>query len=622
MVRQRVSGLLVRKPILWVSLLAGLFTLLTWPGTQLAPQAGLDQSWQAGLAMALEKHLAWGPRIDFTYGPLGFLVVPELYYHLTATLSLAYLACSRWLLYALLLGECRRKLPPLPAAAATFVVGATTIAIVDGADLLMACALLIYVAWTHARSGRAVLLGQIALPALAGFGLLVKFSVGLLAACLVVALLLQSQHWRKATAVAAGSFAASVLFFWLATGNSPANLYQYLKMSFNVASGYSGAMSLEVGRTDEWVYALLFILALALLLRWASPTQELRRPFALWLAYAAFAWIALKEGFVRHDGHDLEFFGLMSVALLSVPWHSLTYIRRLLPISALACLLTWTAAASVPSNVVSLATGVHSFASETEAALGATGTAIMTSAQRALVANYALPSAMLAKISGQTVAVEPYENTVAWAYPHMRWDPEPVLQQYSAYTSSLDQLNTQFLVSRHAPRFILAQPVVTYEGIDQDPYFESPSADVQTVCHYVQVIASGQWQLLRHSASRCGAPRPLSTVHASFGSSIQVPKAPRNSIVVATFTGVGTSLIYKVENLILKARAIQMTSNVGSYRFIAATAGQEHIMSAPSNLGYDAEYAPPQITDFALYERDLTTNGGRYTVHFYAIALV
>jgi hypothetical protein len=55
---------------------AVLLTIVSWPVTDLIPKAGLDPSWEGGLAMAFVQRLHWGPNVDFTYGPLGFLTVP------------------------------------------------------------------------------------------------------------------------------------------------------------------------------------------------------------------------------------------------------------------------------------------------------------------------------------------------------------------------------------------------------------------------------------------------------------------------------------------------------------------------------------------------------------------
>src|SRR5450755_3306571 len=46
-------------------------TALTWPVTSVTPSAGLDNSWQAGLSLALARGLVFGRQVVFTYGPLG-----------------------------------------------------------------------------------------------------------------------------------------------------------------------------------------------------------------------------------------------------------------------------------------------------------------------------------------------------------------------------------------------------------------------------------------------------------------------------------------------------------------------------------------------------------------------
>ena len=94
---------------------------------------------------------------------------------------------------------------------------------------------------------------------------------------------------------------------------------------------------------------------------------------------------------------------------------------------------------------------------------------------------YALPPNMVADLAHRTVAIEPYENSVAFAYPSIHWDPEPVLQTYAAYASNLDTLDSTFITSAKAPSRILEEtPLVTEDG--RDPYFESPTTYVTTVC--------------------------------------------------------------------------------------------------------------------------------------------
>src|ERR1700743_2616810 len=53
--------------------------LLAWPVGIALPSAGPDQSWMAGLYMALQHGKDFGSEIVFTYGPLDFLSWPGLW---------------------------------------------------------------------------------------------------------------------------------------------------------------------------------------------------------------------------------------------------------------------------------------------------------------------------------------------------------------------------------------------------------------------------------------------------------------------------------------------------------------------------------------------------------------
>src|SRR5579863_8293968 len=65
-----------QKLISWL-LVPLIVEILSWQGMQLVGNALLDSSWQAALEMALHFHLAFGPQVIFTYGPLGFLTLGD-----------------------------------------------------------------------------------------------------------------------------------------------------------------------------------------------------------------------------------------------------------------------------------------------------------------------------------------------------------------------------------------------------------------------------------------------------------------------------------------------------------------------------------------------------------------
>ncbi|HEV7400581.1 MAG TPA: hypothetical protein VGN84_09975 [Solirubrobacterales bacterium] len=77
--------------------------LLTFPTFSLTPSPGLDPSWGAGLQMAAHDGLVFGREVVFTYGPLGFLSVPTLWYQDLGAAAVAYAALVHILACTLIL---------------------------------------------------------------------------------------------------------------------------------------------------------------------------------------------------------------------------------------------------------------------------------------------------------------------------------------------------------------------------------------------------------------------------------------------------------------------------------------------------------------------------------------
>jgi hypothetical protein len=117
---------------------------------------------------------------------------------------------------------------------------------------------------------------------------------------------------------------------------------------------------------------------------------------------------------------------------------------------------------------------------------------------------YAIPNRMVAMMRGQTVYVSPSYETVVWAYPQLRFDPLPLIADYSAYTPSLDQLPASFCASpgrsTDATRHLNLLP----------PNWPSSTATVRWRRD------GNSWQLLERGADRCSRLQPLGTVNTGF----------------------------------------------------------------------------------------------------------
>lgn len=403
----QLKGLPVSGRIVPTLIVALVMALISWPATNIVPQAGLDPSWQAGLAMAFYHQLPWGSHIDFTYGPLGFLTVPTLYYTSTALLSLTYLLLSRWALFALLLRSVRPKFPGYWSVLAAYIVGASVVALVDPADMLMGCALLVGGLALRSGKERLTTWAIVALGVLAGVGILTKFSVGLLGIGLDTILVGSTRRWMRNTLLGAGAFAVSVIALWTATGNSLSQLPLYLHLSTAIAAGFSGAMSSELGGAHGWYYAIVVLACFSVSLWLGLRSDPRRAQLCAWLMFLVFAWVALKEGFVRHDSdHDREFFGLMMVAFAAVPWSvpwSWPKLRRpnwravrepafLAGSLGLAVVIGWKIVTFVPPSPFHIPSDTHGLASEVSTVVDSSrGDAAIGHARTALEAEYRLP---------------------------------------------------------------------------------------------------------------------------------------------------------------------------------------------------------------------------------------
>ena len=608
-----------------VAVISFLATVLSWRPYEWHPvYAGIDPAWEVGLAMGFMRHLQWGPSVIFTFGPFGFVDGIFPFYRLTAVLSILYALAVIWGLAALVVSALRPSWGLLGAGVVTWVALSLAASKTGYSDVASVTALALAMAVLAARQERARLGLVVLLGALTGFQLMVKTNDGLLAlGLLIVVVAFGELTWRRAAPAAVAPMVAVFLGGWLAAGQSASNLVSYWRSSVSVAIGYSSAMQVSSGRSAENWYAVLVCALIVALYAISLRGQTGRYKVAVWLLLGGWLWATLKEGFVRHDLHDLTFFGLAIVVGL------LARLKRpYLPLqggvfvvtSVIFCL----AAGTVPEQLHAPGATTSAFIQDAGQVLGIGRLGQAEAAERArfLATGDALPPATLALLEGHSVAVEPVENSIVYAYPQLHWDPEPVLQSYSAYTSYLDRLDAAFLASVRAPQRIVYQPWVVIDG--RDAFLDPPSTVESMYCHYFQVPAPGPAPVLERAPDRCGQPVEVKKVSARFGSPVAVPSKP-GEMVVATFS-LGVPLGTKLAGIWLKPPTVSLTTWTGgpgpkTYRFITGTAADDHVLSAPASLGYSAGLTPPDIKRFTLSGGGWRPGQGRFTVTFYTVAL-
>ena len=228
----------------------------------------------------------------------------------------------------------------------------------------------------------------------------------------------------------------------------------------------------------------------------------------------------------------------------------------------------------------------------------------VASARRAQRDEYALDPATLAALQGKTVHVDPWETSVMWAYPELRWQPLPAFQSTVASTSALDRENADVLAGPAAPERILREVPGGRDG--RNPDFESPAATMAMLCNYRELATSDRWQVLGRAQPRCGAAAPAGSARVKPGAWVDVPASGAGAeLVFARVRGVDASLLAPVVALLYKAPETFMETDDGSrFRLVPETADGPLLMAASAELGLNPSFGfSRQIHRFRLTQQ-------------------
>ena len=557
-----------------------------------APGPGLDASWNAGLAMAAKQGLQFGQEIVFSYGPLGFLQSPYIWYSdlgLVAFVfsSVVYLSFCIALVWAL-----QRTLPPLASAVVAFVLLAVVTVQEQPLLIAMIASLSLLVGeWRQ----RAIWAFVVLAASFAAVEALVKLSTGPIVVAVFVLALLGARARRLQVLAFAVLFLAELAILWALAGQGFAAIPDFLESTWEIASGYSGAMLREVD-VAPWkvsaATAIAGVTTVALVVACARAGFGDRR--ARWagaLAMAIAAFTVFKEGVVRTDaGHLNLYFSTAGVLWLAIPWARAHWPLMLGGAVAIVAIGLPVRPAGLPANFDPVA-NVRFASDQLRTAFSGSRRADLIAAGRAgMTATYSLEPQALAALGDRTVAIEPWEVGVAWAY-ELPWSPLPVFQDYSAYTPALDRLNAAAAESPSGPERILREnPLLVFpefptaELDNRYPGWDPPEQQRAVLCNFVPVQTSERWQVLSRIPDRCGDPRSLGTVEASSGETVAVPRPRPGEVVFARIGGAGVSGLERVTTLLTHAetrrlarRLPQLPAAAGNRRRRPAAARQRAV---------------------------------------------
>lgn len=581
--RERLAAALAAAPVSprIAAALGALVSLLVWKVGMATPGPGLDASWNAGLAMATEHGLQFGREVVFTYGPLGFLQGPFVWYSGLGALAFAFSAAVYVAFCVALVWALGRTLPPLAAA----LVAAAMLALLPAPEQPLLIAAIAALTLLGGEWEERALWAFAALAAsFAAVEALAKLSTGPVLAVVFLLALVGARARRAQLGLFAALLVGELALLWALSGQSFAALPDFAAHTWEVVSGYSGAMVREVD-VPAWKVTMATIAAAAITVATVAACARCRLPdrrarWAAALALAVAGFTVFKEGVVRTDaGHLSLYFSTAAVLWLAVPWPRSRWWLMLGGAAAIVA-LGW------PVRPAGMATSLDPVANLRLAVEGVRNLAspgrrqdLIERGRAGMKAVYRLDPAMRAQLRGRTVAVEPWEIGAVWAY-RLDWAPLPVFQNYSAYTPALDRLNAAAVASPEGPERILREnaPLVwrefpTPDLDDRYPGWDPPRQQRAVLCHFAPLRTTARWQLLGRVPDRCGPLRPLGAVEARSGAAVPVPAPRPGEVVFARIEGAGIGGLERLTTLLLHARSRQLRLNGGrSYRLVPETA--------------------------------------------------
>lgn len=590
--------LFVGRRGIWIT--GVLVALLTWQVSVPVPTAGPDQSWMAGLYMALQQGKDFGSEIVFTYGPLGFLSWPGLWDGWLVIPAFLFLLAISIGFSVALIGALERSTNLVAATIVTFLFF-VTLPDLEQVPLMLAAGFCFFALRADPPDWGVGLLA-IGGGTISAFECLIKLSGGPTVFIVCLLGMIGARAAWKYWAWFATCSVGGLIVLWLITGQPIGSLGDYVVNGIQIVSGYNESMA--IGGAPAWGEAALVLGALALVGMTAlAPFKDQR---ARWFAVAAVAvagFSAYKYGIVRFEGGHLAL-GLAALLgiWLQLPWEKVRAAPFLVATTIVGIIFTHSYPTPMRLDVISnlnlLREGTELVVRPGERQLKA------DEGRAAMQATYNIDPTILAAMKGRTVAVEPWEIGIVWAY-ELNWSPLPVFQNYSAYTTRLDRLNAETVSDPDGPQVILRQnPGNTLpwgaRSIDARlPAWDPPEQALATVCNFVSIRVVPSWQVLGRVPDRCGPPARISSVERRPGEEVAVPQAHRDEIIVLKLQGAEIEGLERVKSLLWKPPIRTAVLNGGqvTYRLVPKTTGDGLIVSRdPSLDGTGGFEELPQLT--------------------------
>lgn len=600
-----------------------LLAICTWPlestlsgGSVAAPGTGLDPSWIGGLYMATNEGKHFGTEVVWTYGPLGFLAGPHLWFSWLAVASYIYFG-ALFLAFTMVLTWSVSRTAGLLAAAVIVYLAGSTFGFLAYQPLLLAVGLS-YAAMRADRPDRALDVLVVGGGLLCAIEPLIKLSIGPPTVLIVILGLLGARAGRRQWTTFVAITVVGFFALWFATGQGIGNLWDYGANGIQVITGYNEAMAYATAEAWEAVAIVLLALGLVLFVRRARFRDVRAGWMATALTFVA-AYVLFKYGTTQFGKGTAPLIALAALfgIFLMVPWPR----RNVAPFLVATVVIGALVAHSDPTpDSIDPVPNLEAFKRSAELAIRpGYRQGKIDQARANLRAELAVPPGILSALQGKSVSVEPWEISAAWAY-ELDWHPLPVIESYTAYTRKLDRLNSAAVESEGGPQVLLRQwtPIGRPGFGGREAAWDPPEQTLAEVCNFAPALTEGAWQVMTRIADRCQEPRPAGSESARSGEAVKVPRAGRDELVYLELHGATVTGLEKLATLFWQPTERQAVINGGEIiaRLVPGTSGDPMVVSVDRSP--DATIQMPELPVI----HELSVEGtGDLTYDFYRVRL-
>jgi hypothetical protein len=545
------------------------------------PTSELDSSWQFGMNQALAQGLSFGKDIIFTFGPYASIYTKS-YHPSTDFLMVSgslYLALSYWACFVILMKGVQWRW----ILAFYFIFAGGFWWLTDALFLLfpLLVGLLIFKI-SFSEQGKLVnskLASFYVALLFAPFGLLPLIKGSMLILCGAVAafcsvFFIANRH-RLLAIICLCSPMVSMLFFWIASGQSAVGLPSYFISMAPIVSGYTEAMAVD-GNIYE---IILYLITSAFLLLAISIHAQITNTSKIFLfcIYFVFLFISFKAGFVRHDGH--AYISGMSILIASLLLPFIFNTKIILPVIVFA-LLTWSYIDShyIRTSAESIAKNFKStYLSMWDGITNRIKNRNWPKTEFDARMNLLREQASFPVMQGAT-DIYSYNQSYLIASGNI-WSPRPIFQSYSVYTPVLAEANKKHLLGEKAPENIIFR----VEPIDgRIPSIEDGASWPVLLVNYQPTRMENDFLFLRKNRGhQIEEPLKISREMHSFGEGVFLP---HTSQPVFAQIEIKPTILGRIASIFFKPSQIQIMLEMNNgekkqYRIISGMSKSGFLIS-------------------------------------------